>query len=89
MVMRALSPVFACLVAVLAACQDSAASNSERDTHMGDVRAVPLSSGSADAAPAAAGQSAKAAEPVPAAAPAPASASAAGSASAVPGAPAH
>jgi hypothetical protein len=65
--MRALSPVLACALAALAACQDSAASNSERDTHMGDVHAVPLSSASSDAAPAAA-----AAPPPPPAAPAPA-----------------
>jgi hypothetical protein len=63
--MRASSPVLACALAALAACQDSAASNSERDTHMGDIHAVPPPSLVADAAPAAA-------QPAPAAAPPPA-----------------
>jgi hypothetical protein len=46
--MRALSPVVALFVvfaaAALTACQDSHASDAERDTHMGDVHAVAAAS---------------------------------------------
>ena len=61
--MRASSPVLACAFAALAACQDSAASNSERDTHMGDIHAVPPPSLVADAGLAAAAQPAPAPAP--------------------------
>ncbi len=42
--------LFFCAPFVLVACQDSYASNSERETHMGEVRAAPPPS--APAAPA-------------------------------------
>jgi hypothetical protein len=54
--MRAFLVIAACGAALLAACQDAASSNAQRETHMGDVRAAstapPVESAPSAASPA-------------------------------------